>query len=182
MRSLLQRTQPRPAALILALVIAAACGGGGSIAGVTDSNQIKPDPLAIGSWDLDRPRADPATSLPFACETAQDKASWPCIPGAAVDTVVSGLVLLDGLGAYAVAISHRVILQGTTQVISRVNDEANLENSAASRGGTWGRSALRIVLYPFSIASPTRNADLSDTSFVHGLTTMSITGARFRLR
>jgi hypothetical protein len=145
-------------------------------------NQIKPDPLAVGSWDLDRARADANSTLPFACEKAADKTSWPCIAGATADTIMAGLVLLSAQGAYAVQITHRVMLNGTTQVITRVVDESNIDNSEGSRMGTWGRSAMRIVLYPASITSPSKAGDLSDTLFVHGMTTMSIGGARFLLR
>jgi hypothetical protein len=145
-------------------------------------NQIKPDPLAVGSWDLERARPDPASTLPFACETAQDKSSWPCIAGATVDTIMAGIVLLDAQGAYAVQITHRVMLNGTTQVITRSVDEANIDNSVGNRTGAWGRTGMRIVLYPSSITSPSKSGDLSDTLFVHGMTSMSIGGARFILR
>jgi hypothetical protein len=147
-----------------------------------NGNQIKPDPLAVGSWDLDRARADLNSTLPFACEKAADKTSWPCIPNAVVDTIMSGIVLLDAQGTYGVVITHRVILNGTTQVITRVLDENNFENESGTRTGTWGRSAMRIVLYPQSITTPSKYGDLTDTSFVHGQTRMSVAGASFILR
>lgn len=176
------RTQLARAARISTILILAAVAACSDARPPITGNQIKPDPLAVGSWDLDRARLDANSTLPFVCEKAADRNSWPCINGAVADTIMSGIVLLDVTGTYAVAITHRVVLTGTTQAITRVVDENNIENESGARGGTWGRSAMRIVLYPQSITSPTRMGDLSDTSFVHGLTTMRIGGARFILR
>ena len=177
-------TRFRLPALAAALTIAALAGLGACSDATppVTGNQIKPDPLAVGSWDLDRARADVNSTLPFACEKAADRNSWPCISGAVVDTIMSGVVLLDAQGAYAVAITHRVVLNGTTQVVTRIVDENNIENESGARTGAWGRSAMRIVLYPQSITSPSKYGDLSDTSFVHGLTRMSVVGASFILR
>jgi hypothetical protein len=168
-------------ALIVTLAVCTSCNSS-PLDGLDPDTQIKADPLAVGSWDMVTARAAASTTLPFACNTAQDKTSWPCIPNAVVDTIMSGIVLLDANGVYGVAIVHRVQPNGSTQVIVRVTDESGVDNSAGIRTGTWGRSAMRIVLYPYAISSPTKYGDLADTSFVHGMTTMSINGAKFMLR
>jgi hypothetical protein len=160
---------------------AVACGGS-ALDGIDPGSTIKPDPLAVGTWDLVRARSDTGSTLPFACETAQDRTSWPCIGSAITDTIMAGVVVLDSPGLYGVAITHRVRLAGTTQVIDRIVDESNIENASGARTGSWGRSGMRIVFYPAAVASTTRYGDLTDTSFVHGLTAFSIGGARFVLR
>jgi hypothetical protein len=174
-------TAHRRIATLALLALALACSSDPT-ANLNPNTQIKPDPLAVGSWDLDRVRPQASSVLPFACETSADRNSWPCISGAITDTIMAGIVLLDGNGTYGVAINHRVKLAGSSVVIDRVTDEQGLENAGGVRTGTWGRSASRIVLYPISTSAGTRNGELSDTSFVHGLTRMTINGAQFILR
>jgi hypothetical protein len=168
----------RRLALIPCVALAAACGG----SSLDGAKQTPPDQRAVGSWDLVRARAEASSVLPFACETATDKTSWPCIAGAITDTIMAGIVLLDGNGAYGVAINHRVKLAGSSVVTDRVIDEQGLENAGGGRTGVWVRSGNRIVLYPPGTGTSPRNADLSDTSFVHGLTAMTLGGARFLFR